>query len=188
MEKTLILQEDKSIIANAPILVDELKAASKLIQEVHRRTQFNIKNGMGPFYAMIIDKDNNVIAGCSNTVVKSRCSLHHAEINTIKAAQEKLNTYDLSSYDLSIYISAEPCIMCAGAIMWSGIKNVYYSVPSGDVETITGFNEGYKPNWLDEFKKIGINVYGNIEPEIGKRILADYVTNGNVVYKPKRQV
>ena len=36
--------------------------------------------------------------------------------------------------------------------MWSGIKAVYFGVPSKRVEEITGFDEGFKPNWFDEFK------------------------------------
>jgi Cytosine/adenosine deaminases len=188
MEKTLTQVTRAGMISNAPILVDQLEKVSKIIQEVHRRTELNIQKGYGPFYAMILDNEGNYIAGCSNTVVKTQCSLNHAEINTIRAAQEKLKTYDLSSYDLSIYISAEPCIMCAGAIMWSGIKNVYYSVPSEDVERITGFNEGYKPDWLKEFKSMGVNVYGNIESVMGRRVLQNYVNSDCVIYKPKIQV
>ena len=57
-------------------------------------------------------------------------------MNTIKLAQQKLNTYDLSSYNLSLYVTAEPCLMCLGGIMWAGIKEIYYSVPSKKVEEI----------------------------------------------------
>ena len=70
--------------------------------------------------------------------------------------------------------------------MWSGIKNVYFGVYSKDVEAITGFDEGYKPNWIEQFKLRGINVYGGIEQEYGKKVLAQYVKNGNTVYKPDR--
>jgi tRNA(Arg) A34 adenosine deaminase TadA len=95
-------------------------------------------------------------------------------------------TYDLSKYNLSLYITAEPCMMCIGAIMWSGIKNVYYGLPSEVVEKITGFDEGFKPDWIDEFKKRGITVYGNIVPELGKQALTEYINNGHKVYKPER--
>ena len=108
-------------------------------------------------------------------------------MNAIRLAQKKLGTYDLSKYNLSIYVTAEPCIMCAGAIMWSGIKNVYFSVYSKDVEKITGFDEGYKPNWISQFKKRGINVYGGIEQDLGKQILIEYVQEGNTIYKPARK-
>ena len=76
--------------------------------------------------------------------------------------------------------------MCLGGIMWSGIKAVYYGVPSKRVEEITGFDEGFKPDWLEEFKKRGITVYGNIAVEVGEQVLRDYVAQGHTVYKPER--
>lgn len=70
--------------------------------------------------------------------------------------------------------------------MWSGIGAVYYGVPSNRVESITGFDEGFKPDWLNEFKRRKITVYGNIETETGEKILAEYVKEKHPVYKPKR--
>lgn len=99
-------------------------------------------------------------------------------MNAIKAAEKALNTFDLSSANLSLYVTAEPCMMCLGGIMWSGIKAVYFGVPSKRVEEITGFDEGFKPNWFDEFKKRGIAVYGNIESEAGEEVLRSYVAAG----------
>ena len=70
----------------------------------------------------------------ANSVVGEQCSHNHAEMNAIKSAEKKLSTYDLSKYNLSLYVTSEPCIMCLGGIMWSGIKAVYYGVPSKVVE------------------------------------------------------
>ena len=95
-------------------------------------------------------------------------------------------TYDLSKHNLSLYVTSEPCMMCIGGIMWSGIKAVYYGVPSSRVEQITGFDEGFKPNWFEEFKNRGITVYGNIEPKSGENELHKYVKDGKTVYKPTR--
>ena len=107
-------------------------------------------------------------------------------MNAIKLAEKKLGTYDLSLYNLSIYVTSEPCMMCLGGIMWSGIKAVYYGVPSNKVTKITGFDEGFKPDWFNEFKKRGITVYGQIETESGEKVLKDYVSQGHTVYKPNR--
>ena len=109
-------------------------------------------------------------------------------MNCIKAACEKLGTYDLSNKGLKMYVTAEPCVMCAGGIMWSGIDTVYYSVNSKDVQKLTGFDEGYKPLlWKAQFKKRGINLYGGIEESAGKASLDKYVLDGHTVYKPERQ-
>ena len=77
--------------------------------------------------------------------------------------------------------------MCIGGILWSGIKEVYYSVSSKRVEEITGFDEGFKPNWVEEFRKRGIVVYGNIESEAGEQELKKYVQSGKKIYKPLRK-
>ena len=59
-------------------------------------------------------------------------------------------------------------------------------MPSKSVEDITGFDEGFKPNWFEEFKNRGITVYGNIEAEKGEKVLRDYVNTGKTVYQPER--
>ena len=175
------------IICNEEIDLNKLEQAKEIIKNLQKELDEKIEKGFGPFLAAIYDEKNNLVAKASNTVELSNCSNNHAEMNTIKAAQEKIGTYDLSKYNLTIYITAEPCIMCLGAIMWSGIKEVYYSVPSSLVEEITGFDEGFKPDWLNEFKKRGIKVTGNIEVELGKSILKKYIQTGKNIYKPKRK-
>jgi len=142
------------------------------------------EQGFGPFAAAICDKNGHVIAQANNSVLLDNCSLNHAEINTIKLAQEKLNTYDLSAYDLSICITAEPCSMCLGAIMWAGIRNIYFGTPTSEVEKITGFDEGYKPDWENFFAQKGFNIIGNIEPQVCKSVLETYINSNKIVYKP----
>lgn len=175
-----------SVIANEKINEKKLKKASEIILELQNQMPQYIKNGSGPFLAAIYDDKGNLIAQEANSVISENCSHNHAEMNTIKAAEKKLNTYDLSSFNLSLYVTSEPCMMCLGGIMWSGIKAVYYGVPSKRVEEITGFDEGFKPDWFEEFKKRGITAYGNIETEAGEKVLKDYVSGGYTVYKPER--
>lgn len=156
------------------------------ILDVHKKTLEAIGQGKGPFYAVLYDEKGNIVAEEANSVIETNCPLHHAEVNTIKSACEKLQTYDLAPYNLSLYVNAEPCIMCVGAIMWSGIKQVFYGVSSKDVEEITGFDEGFKPNWHEEFQKRGITVEGNIEVKEGIKVLEEYIKSGKTVYKPSR--
>lgn len=174
------------IISNENIDIEKIKKASEILLKLQAELSDLVQTGSGPFLAAIYDQDYNLIAKASNSVVKDNCSSSHAEMNVIKLAQSNLKTYDLAPYNLSLYVTSEPCIMCIGGIMWSGIKNVFYGVPSKTVEAITGFDEGFKPNWLDEFKSRGITVYGNIEPESGEKTLLDYVNSGKTIYKPTR--
>ena len=175
-----------SIIANEEIDSTKLENARKIIINLQNETKINVDRGKGPFTAAIYDDNGNLIAKSSNCVVELKCSNEHAEMLAIMIAEEKFNNYDLSKYNLSLYVTSEPCIMCIGGIMWSGIKAVYYGVPSKRVEEITGFDEGFKPGWLEEFKKRGITVYGNIEHELGEKVLEDYVKAGKTIYKPCR--
>ena len=158
----------------------------EIIKRIINQAKENVEKGFGPFLAAIYDEDGNLISEASNSVLKEKCSNCHAEINAIKLAEKKFNNYDLSGYNLSIYITAEPCVMCMGAIMWSGIKKVFYSVSTKDVEEITGFDEGFKPNWIEEFRQRRIEVTGGIEEDLGKEVLKIYVKSNGKIYKPSR--
>ena len=172
-----------SVITNEQIDQSKLNRATKIILELQQQLPEYIDRGHGPFLAAIYDNDGNLIAKTANSVINESCSNNHAEMNAIKLAEEKLGTYDLSPYNLSLYVTSEPCMMCLGGVMWSGIKAVYYGVSSDQVNKITGFDEGFKPNWLNEFKKRGITVYGQIETDFGEKVLKDYVSHGHIVYK-----
>lgn len=172
--------------SNEDIDTQRLEQAKKIILQLQSEMKDYIAKGSGPFLAAVYDEKGNLISKTANSVIAETCSNNHAEMNAIKAAEKALNTYDLSSHNLSLYVTSEPCMMCLGGIMWSGIKAVYYGVPSKRVEEITGFDEGFKPNWYDEFKRRGITVYGNIEREAGEKVLFDYVNGGHTVYQPER--
>ena len=180
------MPQQYAVVANEEINPQKLAKAQEIIRRLQAELKTHIHNGSGPFLAAVYDEQGNLVAKTANSVVTEGCSNNHAEMNVIKATEKALETYDLSSRRLSLYVTAEPCMMCLGGIMWSGIKKVYYSVPSKRVEEITGFDEGFKPNWFDEFKRRGITVYGNIEVELGEDVLRAYVSEGNTVYQPER--
>ena len=177
---------DAKIISNEKIDNTKVEIAGKIITELQNDMKSYTSKGSGPFVAAIYDDEGNLVVKVANSVVNEHCSNNHAEMNAIKAAEEKLGVYDLAPYNLKLYVTAEPCMMCLGGIMWSGIKEVYYGVSSKSVEAITGFDEGFKPHWFKEFKKRGIIVYGNIEPELGEQELHKYMNDGKEVYKPSR--
>ena len=175
------------VVSNETPDKHKIAEASRIIAALQHELEELAELGSGPFAAAIYDAEGNLVAKMPNTVTLDNCSHNHAEMNAIKAAEEKLGTYDLSPFYLKLYSTSEPCLMCMGGIMWSGIKEVYYGVPTESVEEITGFDEGYKPGWLEEFRKRGITVYGNIERELGEQVLRNYVAKGKKIYKPSRQ-
>lgn len=72
----------------------------------------------------VIVKDGKVISRAHNKKENSKDPTSHAEINAIRIATKKLNDWRLN--DCDIYITKEPCIMCAGAIIESRIKRVIF--------------------------------------------------------------
>jgi tRNA(Arg) A34 adenosine deaminase TadA len=143
-------------------------------------------DGCGPFYALIIDGEGAVISESANSVVGTGCSHNHAEMNAIRLAEEKLGTWNLAGRGLTLYTTAEPCMMCVGAILWCGIERVVYGVSTESVERITGFDEGFKPDWRGEFAKRGIEVSGPVLPDFGESALRDYMQLSGTGYSPKR--
>lgn len=76
-----------------------------------------------PIGAVIV-KDGKVIARAHNTRERSKCATHHAEILAINEACKALGGWRLPG--ATLYVTLEPCAMCAGAIVNSRIERVVY--------------------------------------------------------------
>lgn len=79
-------------------------------------------SGEIPVGAVIV-KDEEVIATGYNLKEKNACCIYHAEILAILEASYKLKNWRLE--DCDIYVTLEPCPMCASAIKQARIRNVY---------------------------------------------------------------
>ena len=99
------------VISNEKIDKNKVKIASKIIADLQNDMQTFTSQGSGPFVAAIYDDKGNEIVRVANSVVNNMCSNNHAEMNAIKAAEEIFGTFDLAPYNLSLYVTAEPCIM-----------------------------------------------------------------------------
>ena len=75
----------------------------------------------------VIACDGKIIARGENMVQKKKNPTLHAEIVAINRACRKLGTKFLD--DCDIYVSLEPCAMCATAISFARIKNIYFAAP-----------------------------------------------------------
>ena len=75
-----------------------------------------------PIGAVIV-KDNKIIARGHNLKEKKQSTIKHAEIITIEKACKRQGNWRLN--DCEMYVTLEPCPMCAGAILNSRIKKVY---------------------------------------------------------------
>lgn len=99
----------------------------------------NIEKGGGPFGAIIV-KDNKIVAQCGNSVTNDNDPTAHAEVNCIRSACKKLNTFDLSG--CVIYSSCEPCPMCLSAIYWARLDRLVYAATRQDAAG-AGFDDEF---------------------------------------------
>ena len=81
------------------------------------------KSGEVPIGCVIV-RDDEVIAAAGNRTLTDRDPTAHAEVLAIRQAAEKLGTERLADCDL--YVTLEPCTMCAGAISFARIRRLYY--------------------------------------------------------------
>ena len=93
----------------------------------------SIRSGGGPFGSVIV-KGEKIISEGMNRVIVNNDPTAHGEITAIRQACKKLNTFDLSGYEL--YSNCEPCPMCLSAIYWSHIDKVYYANTREDAHKI----------------------------------------------------
>ena len=80
-----------------------------------------VKNGQ-PFGACIVHNDKIIAEGVNETHLTKDVSAH-AEMIALRQAAENLGGWRLLGCNL--YVTAEPCAMCAGAIVWSRIEKLY---------------------------------------------------------------
>lgn len=115
------------------------------MREAIRLANESVEKGGGPFGAVIV-KDGEIIAGSSNSVTLDNDPTAHAEVNTIRCACRKLDTFDLSG--CTIYTSCEPCPMCLGAIYWAHLDRIYYGNHRKDARD-AGFADDFIYEELD---------------------------------------
>jgi tRNA(adenine34) deaminase len=99
-----------------------------------------------PIGAVIV-KDGEILARSFNKVEKTSISISHAEINTIQSAMKKLNYKHL--LDSTIYVTLEPCAMCAGAIVLARVKRLVfgaYDPKAGAVRSLYNICEDSRLN------------------------------------------
>lgn len=85
----------------------------------------------------VIVKDGEIIAVGHNMREKKQSALSHAEIEAIDAACKKLGSWRLD--DCELYVTLEPCPMCAGAILNARIKKLVfgaYDINAGSVDSV----------------------------------------------------
>lgn len=109
--------------------------SQKYMQRAFEEAEESLKKDEVPIGAIIIDDKGVEVASAYNLCESNNDATAHAEMLVIKAASKKLGTKNL--LNCSLYVTLEPCPMCAQAISFSRIKTLVYGASdkkSGGVE------------------------------------------------------
>ena len=112
---------------------------------------------------VVIVLDDKIIARAHNTKEKDNLVISHAEINAIKKASKKLNSWRLEN--TTLYSTLEPCQMCFGAIEQARIKRIVY----GASDQKSGAISLFKMNEINYSHKVDIES-GILEEESSKLV------------------
>ena len=144
----------------------------------------------GPFGAAVFEaRTGRLIAIGVNLVESSKCSLAHAEMIALAHAHQALGNFDLGATNrpkLELVTSCEPCAMCYGAILWSGVRKVVCGARGADAAAI-GFDEAPKPkNWVATLENRGISVTRDICRDEAIAVFQRYQQTGGRIYNARK--
>lgn len=108
---------------------------NKAFELAFREAEEARREGEIPVGAVVFS-DTEIISSAHNLREQKKSPTAHAEILAIEEASKKVSDWRLS--DLSIAVTLEPCTMCAGAIMNSRLKNVYFAAYDPDAGAFGG--------------------------------------------------
>ena len=176
-----------------PRWVDEVVAVYVRVPEEEARMRLaielaheNVLCGTGgPFGAVIVeDTTGRVVSVGVNGVERLQSSLAHAEVVALAEAEARIGAYSLArgAERLVLYTSSEPCAMCLGAVLWSGIRRIVHAAWREDAEAI-GFDEGpplHDP--VGELRRRGIVLEQGPLRDEARAVLRAYAERGGLIY------
>jgi tRNA(Arg) A34 adenosine deaminase TadA len=145
-----------------------------------------VREAGGPFGAAIFERDTGrVVAVGMNSVVRLNNSTLHAEIIAFMMAQQRVGSYTLNApggrpHDM--YTSCEPCAMCLGATLWSGVRRVVYAAAREDAVRLD-FEEG--PVFEASYQYLeerGLEILGPLLRDEARDVLELYRARSGKIY------
>jgi tRNA(Arg) A34 adenosine deaminase TadA len=160
--------------------VERMRFVIELAREnVGRRTG-------GPFAAAVFESESGrIVAVGPNLVTSLRQSAMHAEVIAIMEAQRRVGSYTLDG-DVArrheLVTSCEPCAMCYGAILWSGVRRLVCGATKADAEAL-GFDEGPVDEASYEYmRRRRIEVVRQVERAAAQEVLTVYAAGEGIIY------
>lgn len=125
--------------------------------------------GNHPFGALLV-LDGKVVSEAQNTACSEDCT-GHAELNLVKDIDSL--SQELKSRTI-LYTSTEPCLMCAGAIYWAGIRTIVFSVPAARLFEHTGYGVNISCRELFSHSDEKVKIVGPLLEEEGFTLHRDF--------------
>lgn len=113
------------------------------MQQALIETQAAIDEGKMPFGVVLANADGEIVARAHNQCRQAKKRgggtgdvTRHAEVELIREFTERIPADERAA--MTLYTSTEPCVMCAGAIYWSGVGRVVYGCRAAKLEELSG--------------------------------------------------
>ena len=116
----------------------------------------------------IVIKENKLIGAGFNSVIRDNSVTAHAEINAIHAACQTINNYRLANCDL--YVTLEPCHMCAKAIVDARIDKVYFAAFEPKTGSIVSVDNFFNKKFLNH----KVNYVSGLMQDESSKLLKDF--------------
>ena len=139
---------------------------NRFMAEALREAEKALCEGEVPVGAVIV-KDGEIIARAHNIKEQTADPTAHAEMIAVRAAAKRLADWRLDGCDM--YVTLEPCPMCASAILQARIKNLYFGCYDREIGAAS--NKTVELNWN------GCSVYCGIDEESCGAILKEFFKN-----------
>ncbi len=152
-----------------------------------RLARENVRLGTGgPFGAAVFEQaSGRLVALGVNSVERLRNSALHGEMVALMFAQARCGSHTLRAPELpahELYTSCEPCAMCLGALLWSGVRRVVCAASREDAIRI-GFDEGPVFRASHAYLEArGVEILQGLLAEEAREVLRDYARHGGLVY------
>jgi len=147
----------------------------------------NVEHGTGgPFGAAIFERESGrlVAVGMNSVVRLSNCTLH-GEMVAFMMAQRRLGSFTLNAPNLpahELVTSCEPCAMCLGATLWSGVRRVVFGATREDAAQLQ-FDEG--PVFPESYRYLeerGIEIVRGVLHDDAAAVLERYRARSGAIY------
>lgn len=146
------------------------------IRQCYDLARRSIAKGNHPFGALLVF-ENKVILTAENTVFTDNDKTRHAETNLVSRASKLIAPEIIEK--CTLYTSTEPCIMCCGAIYWSGISKIVFGCSAQVLDKIAGETININSAFVFNNTVKLIDVEGPVLEAEGQAIHEGYWTSSN---------